>query len=364
MPHQASLLRHRPPASIFRGLLLLVTAIGITSGGCDLIRSESDPAPEKQILLVETRPATLVEQTTVTDIFFGKLIPVRKARLSFQQAGMVRSVSANLGDQAAAGAELASISPPMLAEQIKQLKEYIAGLQQSVSASPPAEATSINQQIQTRQNQLAGLERQQAASQIVAPYDCLIAARGVDEGDAVSPSIAAFQVIEDKQPKIETQLPRDVVRQLEQGAVMSVQLEGMKYPLKLLRRSPEVNAAAGVKTVLSFSETLPRRLWDFGSVVELQLVSQQKTAGYEVPVSALVSPGDGVWSVMVAVRGEDNSVRIARRLVTILQADEDTALVTGSLSQGEAVVVRGAHRVVPGQQVRTGAAEPAQEPAS
>ncbi len=50
---------------------------------------------------------------------------------------------------------------------------------------------------------------------------------------------------------------------------------------------------------------------------------------------------------------EDAPLRVARRILEIVQLEDDQALVQGSLDVGELVIVNGTHRIVPGQQVTT-----------
>ena len=84
-----------------------------------------------------------------------------------------------------------------------------------------------------------------------------------------------------------------------------------------------------------------------GQVVRITLRERVDATGFWVPTSALSPEGRGLWSVMVIAGNQ-----AAARPVEVIEADGDRSYIRGTLQAGDRVIVKGAHRVVPGQQVR------------
>ncbi|RYF08178.1 MAG: efflux RND transporter periplasmic adaptor subunit [Comamonadaceae bacterium] len=85
-----------------------------------------------------------------------------------------------------------------------------------------------------------------------------------------------------------------------------------------------------------------------GTTVTLKMASNEPRAGttLQVPLSAIIDEGKGpaVW----VVKGD----QVTRQAVSIGQIEDDKALVTGALKEGERVVALGAHLLREGAQVR------------
>ena len=124
--------------------------------------------------------------------------------------------------------------------------------------------------------------------------------------------------------------------------------------------------AAGSKTVwLAIQSDLEQIPWAFGQTVEVRFNLTSDRSGYWVPLSSLNQDASGLWSLYVIERqasGEPLIVDVSpdvetqtvmKKIVGLLQLQNNWALVDGALSDDEMIVVNGTHRVVSGQAVQT-----------
>jgi RND family efflux transporter MFP subunit len=102
-----------------------------------------------------------------------------------------------------------------------------------------------------------------------------------------------------------------------------------------------------------------------GSTVTINVANERSVSntGLQVPIGALfdAGKGTGVWSV------DGEPAKVSWHPVTVLDLDDDSALVSGQIKQGDQVVALGAHLLHNGEQVRvavssSGAAEEGARP--
>ncbi|QXO16486.1 efflux RND transporter periplasmic adaptor subunit [Vibrio ostreae] len=87
-----------------------------------------------------------------------------------------------------------------------------------------------------------------------------------------------------------------------------------------------------------------------GSTVTINVTNERSvsTTGLQVPIGALfdAGKGTGVWSV------DGEPAKVSWHPVTVIDLDDDSALVSGSIQNGAQVVALGAHLLRDGEQVR------------
>ena len=105
------------------------------------------------------------------------------------------------------------------------------------------------------------------------------------------------------------------------------------------------------------ADPIPADNWSFGQSVKIRFLTSTGVSGYWIPVSALSRESSGLWSVLVADKdmasdSENGSeLKVQRKLLELVQLEDEWALAQGTLAEDELVIVNGAHRVVPGQKV-------------
>jgi multidrug efflux pump subunit AcrA (membrane-fusion protein) len=332
-----------------------------TLSGCDLAnnltpinKTLADAAPK--VLKANVFKIEFEEDVVETAVFFGKLTPNRQSRLAFARGGRVKSVFKQVGDKVTAGEKLAELEQTQLETQKRDLEQALANAQPST----PTEGPPPNQQqIEQLQASLQEIESQLSNGTIVAPYDCLISEKNIDIGSAVSVQLPAFQVVENANPVVETNLTGMIANGLEIGQSVWIIIANETAQARVKSKSPN-ETPAGTRTVLlQVSSQLESIPWSFGQTVEIRFFVPTDNSGYWVPLTALNREATGLWSIFVAepnadadtATAESLETRAARKMVELVQLEDDWALVRGALSDNQAVIVNGSHRIVPGQTV-------------
>ncbi len=336
-------------------LLRCSAVLALLACGCDVAQQPSYRGPTTET----TFTANVIEvaeddNALKTFIVFGKLKAARQSQLGFGRGGSVKTVLKRLGDRLNVGDKLAELDNAQLENQKQATEQTLSRIKNDLQASRGTTSSSLEQQTQQLEKQLEELELELAKGVIVAPYASVIVQSNVEVGSLVSPATPAFQVIEDAPPLVEASLPRSAAALVDVDQSVYVNVGNQDVIATLKAKSPLQDATASQRILLEFSEALPTNSWAYGQVVEIRVLIRTNVSGFWLPLSALQREANGLWSVLIVVANEDSQdpeFRIDRRILEIVQLEDESALVRGSLSDGDLVVVNGTHRIVPGQQV-------------
>ncbi len=305
-------------------------------------------------LRVNVIEVTQDENARKTFIVFGKLKAARQSQLGFGRGGSVKSVFKQLGDRLNVGDKLAELDNDQLENQKQTTEQTLSRLKNDLQASRGTVSSSLDQQVTQVEKQLQALELELANSVIVAPYPSLVVQRNIEVGSLVSPATPAFQIIEDAPPFVEASLPTSVAALINVGRSVYVKVGKQDLTAKLKAKSPLQDPTASQRVLLEFSADLPTNAWAYGQVVEIRILTRTNVSGFWLPLSALQREANGLWSAFVVVpteESDESEFQVERRMLEIVQLEEESALVRGSLNDGDLVAFNGTHRIVPGQQV-------------
>lgn len=338
--------------------LILLISLSLLVSGCDqentksFFASRTTANTSAPILNVNVMQVSEVQEAVEISIFFGTLKPNRQSRLRFGRPGRIEKLSKEVGQTVQAGEQIASLELKQLEQQRSELETAI---QEAEQTNPSA--------LQQLQSQLQAVERDLASGTIVAPYDCIVAEQSVVAGDSVSPQSPALTVIEAEPVLVEANLPLDIAQSLETGTNVWIVIGADSVEAKVKTRSP-IESSAGSRIVsFEVTQSIKSTSWSFGQTVKIRFLTSTTNSGYWIPVSALSRESTGLWSVLVATETNATDVtaekedsarptsQVRRTMLELIQLEDDWALTQGALTDGEFVIVNGAHRVVPGQSV-------------
>lgn len=226
-------------------------------------------------------------------------------------------------------------------------------------------------------------------SQIVAPFDGVIASRLFDEGSIIGPNQPVLRILESPPVHATFGVPADVSDFLKLNDRLRVSVgeagPDESQPARVIRMQPQINPVTRTRVIeveLEADDTVAaaESIGWIGKTATLW-VPWAKTRTQQddwiahndgvdrvpiwVPTSALVRGVRGLWSVYVAepsldsdlgadsanttLDGNDtNVVAISRRDVKIIRTAGQMSLVSGAVAGTEAIVVEGTQRVGPG----------------
>lgn len=238
------------------------------------------------------------------------------------------------------------------------LDELLAGTRREQIAAQQAVVKQLEASI-------ADIEITIAKSKIKAPFSGTIAARRLDEGTVVDAGQPVVRLVEDARPEVEIGVPVLVASQLKPGNRQSVQIGQRTYKAEVSSILPEVDPATRTRAVVVTLEQSAAQSVAPGQIARLKIRRTVPTAGYWLPIKALVPGERGLWSCYTLAEVENSQkesfslsasvkkpYRVERQDVEVLHTESNRVLVRGAIQPGDTVIVDGTQRIVPGQMVR------------
>ncbi|MEM6848748.1 MAG: efflux RND transporter periplasmic adaptor subunit [Pseudomonadota bacterium] len=337
-----------------------------------------------------------------TQPLVARLVSLAQSEVATRIPGIVSSVAAQAGDRVAKGDTLAVLDEELLAielegatatvEQVKaglaaaeaqlelarnsfnrtsQLRGSAAFSQgraedlQSEFSRAEAELARARAAMAVGQAALRSAQYRMENSTIRAPFDGVVLSRSADPGDYLALGETVLQLLDDKSIEIEADVPTDIVGALDRGDRVTAILDD-GTALQAVVRAVIPNERPSTRTRPVRFEVgqveASKPMAPGQSVTVMAPVSEERQA-LSVAKDAIVQQR-GSWVVFAVVDGA-----VVPKRVMLGAAVANRFEVTGDLTPGELVVVRGNERLRPGQPVAfqdpretvaAGSSEPAQ----
>jgi membrane fusion protein, multidrug efflux system len=216
-----------------------------------------------------------------------------------------------------------------------------------------AQVAQLAAQLKGDQGSIDYAKTQLEYTSITSPIDGRTGVRLIDAGNIVR-AANAMVVVTQLQPisvffTLATTHIQQVQDALQKGPLVAVafdQADQTKLDTgTLLLVDNQADPASGTVRLKASFPNEQRRLWP-GTFVNIELVTEVQHGGLTIPLDAVQQGPQGQY---VFVVGPDR--RAAMRPVSIRQSLHGEALIENGLSVGEAVVVRGQYRLLPGSLV-------------
>ena len=228
-------------------------------------------------------------------------------------------------------------------------------LTQSDFDASKAQLDSTKGTVDTAEAALQQAQQALADCELRAPLDSTVLSRNIETGALVAAGTQAFTLGDIHLVKAVFGVPDTLLGSVKLGKTQNVLTE--TYPQEFSGRITAISPQADQKSrTFQVEVTLPnaKELLKSGMVANLDLgQSRLQHPVLVVPLSAIVSTGDGLkaFSVFV-VAGESGKEVAHRRTVEPGGAYGNKVEITGGLAPGDRVISNGATLVVDGQAVR------------
>lgn len=327
--------------------------------------SVADPIP------VRVQPLILTDGFGYERAFTGQVEANASATLSFERGGRLADLAVREGDAVSKGQRLATLDTALLRAERDRLS---ASREATLARLPPAEsrlarAQALRQdgfaseealeQARADRDELLGRLREIDAaiasvdvsldkSELFAPFDGHIGQRNVDGGETLAAGTPVLTLIETAAPRVRVGLPLSL--DLTGLDEVEVTVASTAYRARLEQIRPDIDPVTRTRTAIYELET--DSTLTVGQTATLFVRDDVDATGSWVPLDALQEGIGGAWTILTV---EDDVVRTAT--VEIRHAEATRAYVRGTFPPGTRMIASGAHRVVPGQQVRVIATE-------
>ena len=282
----------------------------------------------------------------------GELLPFQQSKIAFEITGRINSIYVDIGDKVKKGDILAELDD---SEINASLEQSIARLDLAKQVLDRFEDLKEKGFISTQDFDKAKSEYLVAKSQVNlfevkksqttlrAPYDGFIQNRFVDEGTVINGSNPILEILDSNKVEAHVSIPEDLIRNLIISNEYSFKIGKRTISGKLKRLAPM--SMSGSNSRLAIFE-----FDDFfvpGSLVDLILKITKEEKGLWLPINSLSQSEQGLWSVYSVSKDGTNTIQ--KDLVQVLHFENNYAYVSGTLKDGDLVVLGGLSKIIEGQ---------------
>lgn len=296
----------------------------------------------------------------------GSVVSLNDARIAAETGGRLTWVAAP-GSELEAGALLARIDDTSLnlelrdneatikrleaslRYQARQVSRFEELTKQNIAAANQLEETLAQHDMTREEVNQARVAREQILHRIrqtsvVAPFPGQVVERLRQMGEFVSPGGELVRLVDTRNMEVRAQAPMSVAPFVAPGMQVSVRDRAEREVLSEVRAVIPVGDPRS--RLMEVRVALPAAIWPVGSAVRVELPTSEPAERLAVPRDAIILRRDATY----VYRVNDND--------TVERVDVETGVggaraiaVTGSLREGDRVVIRGGENLRPGQRV-------------
>jgi RND family efflux transporter MFP subunit len=361
-----------------------VAAVFVAAGGLGISLLHQRAAAKPQASAPDPLPVSVVEVLQdpvhrVTDRFAGRVEAAERTDLAFEFDGRIVEIAFEEGDSVTAGTVVARLDTALIEDERRQLladREALAarlafarktekrrqalsdrGFSSQESFDEAiSEVGELSARIRAVDAAVATLDTRLEKSFLRAPFAGEIAARGADLGAVLEGGVPVLTLLSSAARRVRVGLPPEVAAALAESEAFSVSFRGRAFEARIFALRPDIEARTRTQSLLL--EFTGPEAPPIGALVEISVAREIRQPGYWIPREALVEGERGLWTVLTVVEGENGPVA-GQETVQVLHALDQRVFVKGTLGDGQRVIATGAHRLSPGQAVRTRTAEAA-----
>ncbi|MBB6429167.1 efflux RND transporter periplasmic adaptor subunit [Algisphaera agarilytica] len=354
-------------------VLLGVTALAIFAQKDDTAVADG---PGSQALTVRWQSIQPEPGYSITRAFVGRVEAQQESQLGFEVPGKVKQLLYREGDRVTAGQILARLDTQLLEARREELRAArdqaqaeldLADIRlERITRAHKRKAATDDELDEAQQSRLAAaanlarasagiqtLEVELEKSELVAPYDAVVAAKHIDAGQVVSAGTTVIELYDIERPEVRLGVGGGLLEDLAIDQTHEVSVNGQTLTGTIRQILPaRERVGRDVDVILEFDAQLDgiRR----GDLARVQIEQAIEQPGVWLPIQALTEGVRGLWSVYTIERGpDDNGTAVIRRSdVEVLHPESNRVFVRSALPAGTEVVVGGLHRLAPGMEVR------------
>ena len=282
----------------------------------------------------------------------GELLPFQQSKIAFEITGRISSIYVDIGDRVKKDEVLAKLDDSEVNANLEQAVARLDLANQVLNRFEDLrkkgfisiqEFDKAKSEYLVAKSQVKFFEVKKSQTILRAPYDGFIQNRFVDEGTVINGSNPILEILDANKVEAHVSIPENLVNNLEVSNDYVFEIGQEKAKGKFKRLAPM--SASGSNSRLAIFE-----FSDFfipGSVIDLIIKIKKSEQGIWLPINSLSQSEQGLWSVYTV--SDDGSNRVEKDLVRILHFENNYAYVSGTLKDGDLVILGGLSKIIEGQ---------------
>ena len=282
----------------------------------------------------------------------GELLPFQQSKIAFEITGRISSIFVDIGDRVKKDEVLAKLDDSEVNANLEQAVARLDLANQVLNRFEDLRKKGFisiqdfdkaKSEYLVAKSQVKFFEVKKSQTILRAPYDGFIQNRFVDEGTVINGSNPILEILDANKVEAHVSIPENLVNNLEVSNDYVFEIGQEKAIGKFKRLAPM--SASGSNSRLAIFE-----FSDFfipGSVIDLIIKIRKSEQGVWLPINSLSQSEQGLWSVYTV--SDDGSNRVEKDLVRILHFENNYAYVSGTLKNGDLVILGGLSKIIEGQ---------------
>ena len=282
----------------------------------------------------------------------GELLPFQQSKIAFEITGRISSIYVDIGDRVKKDEMLAKLDDSEVNANLEQAVARLDLANQVLNRFEDLRKKGFisiqdfdkaKSEYLVAKSQVKFFEVKKSQTILRAPYDGFIQNRFVDEGTVINGSNPILEILDANKVEAHVSIPENLVNNLEVSNDYTFEIGQEKAIGKFKRLAPM--SASGSNSRLAIFE-----FTDFfipGSVIDLIIKIRKSEQGVWLPINSLSQSEQGLWSVYTV--SDDGSNRVEKDLVRILHFENNYAYVSGTLKDGDLVILGGLSKIIEGQ---------------
>ena len=282
----------------------------------------------------------------------GELLPFQQSKIAFEITGRISSIYVDIGDRVKKDEVLAKLDDSEVNANLEQAVARLDLANQVLNRFEDLRKKGFisiqdfdkaKSEYLVAKSQVKFFEVKKSQTILRAPYDGFIQNRFVDEGTVINGSNPILEILDANKVEAHVSIPENLVNNLEVSNDYFFEIGQEKAKGKFKRLAPM--SASGSNSRLAIFE-----FSDFfipGSVIDLIIKIKKSEQGIWLPINSLSQSEQGLWSVYTI--SDDGSNRVEKDLVRILHFENNYAYVSGTLKDGDLVILGGLSKIIEGQ---------------
>ena len=282
----------------------------------------------------------------------GELLPFQQSKIAFEITGRISSIFVDIGDRVKKDDVLAKLDDSEVNANLEQAVARLDLANQVLNRFEDLRKKGFisiqdfdkaKSEYLVAKSQVKFFEVKKSQTILRAPYDGFIQNRFVDEGTVINGSNPILEILDANKVEAHVSIPENLVNNLEVSNDYVFEIGQEKAKGKFKRLAPM--SASGSNSRLAIFEF--SNFFIPGSVIDLIIKIKKSEHGIWLPINSLSQSEQGLWSVYTV--SDDGSNRVEKDLVRILHFENNYAYVSGTLKDGDLVILGGLSKIIEGQ---------------
>ena len=301
---------------------------------------------------IEVLEVKILNSYSITKEFPGKLLPIEQSKLAFEIPGKIKKINVDVGDSVNEGEILAKLDDSEALAQVnqakasydlsKQILERFEDLRKqghiSIQDLDKAKSDFI---IAESQYEFYKVKLEQTS--LISPFNGVIQNRFLDTGTVINSGIPILEIIDSNFVEAHISVPVIYLQDMQLEEKYNFKFDGEIVKATFSKLAPMSPGGSNSRlAIFKFSE-----FFNPGSIANLQLKISKQAKGTWVPLKSLSQSDQGLWTIYTI----DSNNIVVRDIVEIVYFENDYAFVSGTIKNGDLVVLGGASKIIEGKKI-------------